>query len=169
MKWLFLGVCTLAILGGCSSGSGTHAGGILQLTVEDIERVEDVAFTGELEIDGLGKDYVIRPSREENELVVVRVTLFNQEARLAELDVKGLPAELRMDSGRYRSLNVDEERMGTEEFHVQLNKYIPLIRDFHYLNRGDELEGWLIFDVPKGSEAESLKWVAGGDIVIIDL
>ena len=49
-----------------------------------------------------------------------------------------------------------------------MNEYVPLIRDFHYLEEGSELKGWLIFDVPKKSEAELLKWEAGGDIIIID-
>ena len=56
-----------------------------------------------------------------------------------------------MDTGRYQFVNIYEERMQTEDFHAEMNEYVPLIRDFQYLEKGSELEGWLIFDVPKGS------------------
>ena len=117
-------------------------------------------------VPGRAKDYVIRPSNEENELVVIRARISNNAATRVELDIEALPPELRMDSGRYHSVNTYEARTPTEGVHAEMNEYVPLIRGYHYLEKGLELEGWLIFDVPKGSLAESFKWVAGEEIII---
>ena len=120
-------------------------------------------------VPGHVEDYVIRPSSEENELVVIRARISSNAVINVQLDIDALPPELRMDTGRYHSVNTYEARTPTEGAHAKMNEYVPLIRDFHYLEKGSELEGWLIFDVPKGSVAESFKWEAGGDIIIIDL
>ena len=36
------------------------------------------------------------------------------------------------------------------------------------MKKDTQLDGWLIFDIPEGSDVESFKWEAGGDIIIID-
>ncbi len=115
------------------------------------------------------RDYVIRPTSEENELVVIRARIDNKETKVAQLEIEAFPAELRMDSGRYASVNTYEVGVSTDQFHADKNEYMPLLRGYNRLEKGTELEGWLIFDVPKGSVAQSLKWEAGGDIIIIDL
>ena len=80
-----------------------------------------------------------------------------------------LPPELRMDSGRYHSVNTYEARTPTEGVHAEKNVYVPLIRGTQAWKKFQLAEGWLIFDVPKGSVAQSFKWEAGGDIIIIDM
>ena len=80
-----------------------------------------------------------------------------------------LPPELRMDSGRYHSVNTYEARTPTEGVHAEMNEYVPFLRGTQALEKDFQLEGWLIFDVPKGSVAQSFKWEAGGDIIIIDM
>ena len=136
------------------------------LRAADSYSISDDMLT--IAVPGHVRDYVIRPSSEENELVVTRARIGNNATTSAQLDIEALPPELRMDSGRYQSVNIYEARMPAEGFHAEMNEFLPLIRDFHYLEKGAELEGWLIFDVPKGSVAQSFKWEAGGDIIIID-
>ena len=117
---------------------------------------------------GQVRDYVIRPSSEENQLMVIRARIGNHAATRAQLDVEALPPELRMDTGRFKSVNTFEAGVPTEGFHAEKNVYIPFIRGTQAVERGFELDGWLVFDVPKGSQVNSFKWEAGGDIIIID-
>ena len=117
---------------------------------------------------GQVRDYVIRPSSEGNELVAVRARIGNHAATRAQLDIEALPPELRMDTGRYQALDTYEVRMPTEGFHANKNLYVPFIRGSQEVERGFELDGWLVFDVPKGSVPEAFKWEAGGDVIIID-
>ena len=128
--------------------------------------MEEVAYTEEPDADGLAKGYVIRPSSEENELVVIRAQVGNHAATRVRLDIEALPPELRMDSGRYNSVNTYEAGVPTVGFHAEKNVYIPFLRGSQKLDKGFELDGWLIFDVPKGSVAQSFKWEAGEEIII---
>ncbi len=127
-----------------------------------------VGDTLTLTVPGAVKDYVIRPSSEENQLMAIRTRVGNHAATRVQLDVEALPPELRMDTGRFKSLNTFEAGVPTEGFHLEKNVYIPFIRGSQALKKDTQLDGWLIFDVPKGSDVESFKWEAGGDIIIID-
>ena len=119
-------------------------------------------------VPGQVGDYVIRPSSEGNKLMVVRARIGNHAATRAQLDIESLPPEIRLDTGRFKSVNTYEAGVPTEGFHANKNVYVPFIRGSQAVERGFELDGWLIFDVPEGSQVESFKWEAGGDIIIID-
>ncbi len=49
--------------------------------------------------------------------------------------------------------------------------HIPIIRGEYELDRNFGVEGWLVFDVPKGtsSNLRSFRWGAGGDVIFIDI
>lgn len=100
---------------------------ILEVILEEIVTLYEVAYTGEPEADGLAKDYVIRPSSEENELTVIRARIINHAAPRAQIDVEARPPELRTDTGRYYSLNTYEARVPTDGFHSSKNAYVPFI------------------------------------------
>ena len=182
---------TASCIGGTSSALGrTYQGPILQLTLEEVVNVPEVVYTdypsetGELQeliVDpdfpcgkpGEGsldaKDYIIKPSSEGNELVVIRARLGNHAATRALVNVDALPAELRMDTGRYYAVNTYEARAPFDGFYLDKNTYTPLLRGSLELLKNCSLIGWMVFDVPMGAVAESLKWEAGGDIIIIDM
>ena len=146
----------------------TYQGLILHLTLEEIITVPEVAYTEEPDKASLKTDYIILPS-EGNELVVIRARVGNHAATRVQLDIDAQPAELRMDSGMYFAVNTFEVGKPADGFYADKNTYVPFIRGSQDLEKGFELRGWIIFDVPKGSVAESLKWGAGGDVIIIDL
>lgn len=139
--------------------------------LEHLGQAEFYSITGDtltLTVPGQVRDFVIRPSSEDNQLTVIRARIGNHAATRAQIDVEALPPELRMDTGRYHSLNTYQARVPTEGFHANKNVYVPFIRGAQEVEKGFELDGWLIFDVPKGSEVNSFKWEAGGDVIIID-
>jgi hypothetical protein len=161
---------TASCIGGTSSALGrTYQGPILQLTLEDIVTVPEVVYTEEPDADGAGKDYIILPSSEENELVLIRTRIGNHAATRVQLDIDSQPAELRMDVGRYYAINTNDVKVPADGFYANKNAYVPFIRGSQQLEKDFELDGWIIFEVPKGAVAESLKWEAGGDIIIIDM
>ena len=144
----------------------TFQGSILQLSLEQVIRLKEVAYTEEPDADGLAKDHVIKSSGEGNELVAIRAQVGNHAANQVALDMETSRAELLMDSGRYHSVNTYETGVPTDGFHAEKNVYVPFLRGSQVLDKGFKLDGWLIFDVPKGSVAESFKWVAGEEIII---
>ena len=146
--------------------SNTYQGTILQLSLEQIVVLHKVAYNEEPDEEGVVKDYVIQPSNGDNELVVIRVQVGNYVADSVEVDMETLPAELRTDSGLYKSLNTYEVGVPTDSFHEDRNKYIPFIRGSSELAKGFKLDGWLIFDIPRDSRIMSFKWQAGEQIII---
>lgn len=114
------------------------------------------------------QDHVIRPSSEENDLLVIRTRIGNHAATRAQLDIDRLPPELRLDTGRFKSVNTFARGVPSDGFHANKNVYIPIIRGIQAVERGFELDGWMVFDVPSGSQVEAYKWEAGNDIIIID-
>ena len=161
---------TASCIGGTSSALGrTYQGPILQLTLEEIVTVPEVVYTEEPDAVGALKDYIILPSSEENELVLIRTRVGNHAATRVQLDIDAQPAELRMDVGRYYAVNTHDVKVPADGFYANKNAYTPFIRGSQELEKDFELNGWIVFEVPKGAVAESLKWEAGGDIIIIDM
>ena len=161
---------TASCIGGTSSALGrTYQGPILQLTLEEVVNVPVVVYTEEPDATGAEKDYIIQPSSEGNELVLIRARLGNHAATRVQLDIDAQPAELRMDVGRYYAVNTHDVKVPADGFYAGKNAYVPFIRGSQELEKGFELDGWIVFEVPIGAVAESLKWEAGGDIIIIDM
>ena len=79
-------------------------------------------------VPGQVGDYVIRPSTEGNQLMVVRARIGNHAATRAQLDIEALPPEMRLDTGRFKSVNTYEAGVPTEGFHANKNVYVPFIR-----------------------------------------
>ena len=157
---------------GSTRKSCPNPSGIMEQEARFLELLSSAEFyavsgnTLTLTVPGAVRDYVIRPSSEANELVVIRAKVGNHAANRVALDMEASRAELLMDSGRYHSVNTYEAGVPTDGFHAEKNVYIPFLRGSQELDKGFELDGWLIFDVPKGSVAQSFKWEAGGEIII---
>ena len=146
----------------------TYEGPILQFELQEVITVSEVVYTEEPDKAGLEKDYIILPS-EGNELVVMRARVDNQTSTRVHLDIDIHPAELRMDTGRYYAVNTFKVSKPADRFYSDKNAYVPFIRGYQELEKGYGLRGWIIFDVPRGSIPESLKWETGGDVIVIDL
>ncbi len=153
-----------ACFGGSASLGRTFQGPILELTPVEMFNVPEVVYQEDDKAV-----YIIKPS-DGNNLLVLHARVGNHAATRAFLDIDSQPAELTMkNGGPIKALNTTQAKQpfdGTQ--HPSLNKYIPFIRGTQELEKGFELNGWIVFDVPKGDKVEQLKWEAGGDVIIID-
>ena len=131
-----------------------------------VETYEIVGNTLTLTIPRRFQDYVIRPSSEEHELMLIRARIGNYDGSLVLLDIEGEPPQLSTNTGTHDSVNSYTEASPTDNYHAQRNEFLPFVRGTQRLDVGFELHGWLVFDVPKGSEIESFKWVAGEEIIV---
>ena len=131
-----------------------------------VETYEIVGNTLTLTIPRRFQDYVIRPSSEEHELMLIRARIGNYDGSLVLLDIEGEPPQLSTNTGTHDSVNSYTEASPTDNYHAQKNEFLPFVRGTQRLEVGFELHGWLVFDVPKGSEIESFKWVAGEEIIV---
>ena len=141
--------------------------------------------------------YRLAPLSEEYELVLLRVKVENHTATSAVVNVDEQSAQLRdFLRGRYFPVDVSAraEEVGVPENpadrcsfpvnpespnvcvrflwnqtfeEVQPNGEVGLVQRSQELIKGHGLDGWMIFEVPKGLELRSFRWAAG-DTVTID-
>ena len=173
---LLLPLITAACSGGSSSLGLTFRGPILAITMVNIFTIPELAYTEED-----GSPTLIVPTSNDNELVVIHVRVQNHAAEEALLDIDAQPAELRTAGDqRFKAINTTQVGIPTDQQRLDENLETLLkrgiqfpqglfIRGVQELKKGFELDGWLVFDVPKGSKLDQLRWEAGGDIIFVDL
>ncbi len=141
--------------------------------------------------------YKLSPQSDENELVLLRVRVENHTATSAIVNIDRDSAQLRdFFQGKYAPVNVgalaqDAEvpEKPSDRCNVPVNPETPtecvrflwnavyeeqqpdgqvkLVQRAQQLPRGTGLDGWMVFEAPRGTEFRSFRWGAG-DTVIID-
>ncbi len=162
---------TAGVVGSTRKVCGEPNGVMEQETrfLEILGTAESFIISGDtltLTATGEVKDYVILPSSEDNELVAIHARVGAYASDSVDLDIEAQPPELLTESGRHFAVNTYQVGVHTKEFHDQKNDYSPFIRGSTRLEAGFELEGWIIFDVPKGSMPVAFEWLSGEEIII---
>ena len=162
-------LCAILAMTACVGGSGslgrTYQGSVLAVTLFQMEYLPDLGYF-DREND---THYLISPSSNTTELVLIGTRVDNVTATTAGIDLEDGPAELRTDDGaHWRSIDISKRQSVLETAHPKEDSHLPLNLGYFDLPRGQSLEFWMIFDVPKGAVIESFKWDGGGDVVIIE-
>ena len=174
---LVLPLLVLLIIGACSDsgllpvGKGAK-GSTLIIRIEDIARVEEIRFLGSDE-----KHYLVVPADSANELVVLRLSVFNAESTRVLMTVDEEAVELRgvNANDKYAPLNLflsGEELVSKEnirevqESHPAENRYTPIIVGPIDLPKDNAVDGWIVFEVPKGAKLREMRWDAGDTVFI---
>ena len=117
--------------------------------------------------DTAGKLRLVKPISANNKLVVVKLKIINDSVTHVSVFVDTEAAELG-DRGGSRGWNIDpyvnSVIVATEE--SELDKYTPFLNGHIELNKGFEVEGWMIFDIPRSVKPLTIWWRESDDIVI---
>jgi hypothetical protein len=181
------GLTVLAALGmaACSEVSSSYGqyykGRTLTLSVATIDRLPELRYTINAEEQD-PRYLLLTPSEDGLELVVVRLEVSNHTATSAILNVDGQSAELRdFLSNKYFPIDVAErveesedppKRRGGSAKVLGLQPdgtFAPnkgFIRGPFELLRGMGIEGWMVFETPKGTKFREFKWRAGDSLTI---
>lgn len=165
----FLPLVLVACSGGglLPIGQGVK-GETLIIVIEDIKRVQEVRYQGTDE-----NHYLVFPSSRDNELVVVRLNVHNQEATVVQMTVDEEALEIRGfgTNETYRVLNLNPSNPDNvkqvESTHPNEDRYVPFIAGAIELPQAHSVIGWTVFEVPKGAELREMRWDAGGDTIFI--
>ncbi len=123
---------------------------------------DKVAFS-----DGEGKHRVIRPRASNRQLAVVEVTVVNRTSTVMPLLIDPDAAQLGDRRGeRIFALDPFESSSFADSADVDEDKFAPLLWGEVSLERQFQLQGWMIFDVPKGLTLGSLWWSEIDDVVL---
>ena len=117
--------------------------------------------------DTAGKLRLVKPISADNKLVVVKLKILNDSVTHVPIYIDTEAAELG-DRGGSRGWNIDpyvnSVIVATEE--SELDKYTPFLNGHIELNKGFEVQGWMIFDIPRGIKPLTIWWRESDDIVI---
>jgi hypothetical protein len=151
-------------------------GRTLDLNVVALERLPELRYAT-IDANQAKHHYRIVPSSEDLELVLLRIKVENHTATSAIVDIDGQAAELRdFFRGSYRPIDVNQrveevsapENPGAERSMVFLwnqtledgtSKAFELKKDFG-------LDGWMVFEAPRGNKFSELRWRAGDSLTI---
>ena len=179
VRWCLVAFFALAALVACSGDGGlltpgqAGRGEALVVVLEDMRRVPEVRY--------LGRDaahYRVAPSSDDQELLVVRLTVYNEGSTTVLMNLNEEAAELRgfgLDE-KYRPLDVTPTNTTNvrkvEDTHSSEGRYMPFLsgiigtNDSPGLPLNHALEGWMVFEVPTGTRIREFKWEAGDSIFL---
>lgn len=168
-------------LGACSDVSPVfgqyHRGRVLDINVVTIERVDQLLYAT-LDTAQVEHHWRIRPSAEDLELVLVRLKVENHTATSAIVNVDERAAELRdFFQGKYFPINVNErvEEVSAPENPADERPMVFLWNraledggsEAFELQKDFGVDGWMVFEAPKGTKFRSLRWRAGDSLTIV--
>jgi hypothetical protein len=171
----------LLALGACSGTSSAfnqyYRGRILDVAIVTMERMPELRYRT---IDSQQKvhHYLVTPSEEGMELVLMRLKVENHTATSAIVDINEQAAELRdFLGGKYFPININERVKEVEapENPAQERSIVFLWnRTFEdgttkafELQRDYGIDGWMVFEAPKDTKFRELRW-RGGDSLSIE-
>lgn len=157
-KAVFLPIFLMLLVAVACGDSGPEiavvVGRSLELHTTYPEIVEQVAFT-----DTTGQHRVIRPRATNRQLIVTNVTIVNRTSLFTPLLIDSESAQLGDRRGeRIDALDPFEASRLVETAGPDENKYTPMLWGEVNLDREFQVDGWMVFDVPKGLILGSLWW-----------
>ena len=167
-------------LGACSDISPVfgqyHRGRVLDVNVVTLERVDRLLYAT-LDTAQVEHHWSISPSEEDLELVLVRLKVENHTATSAIVNVDERAAELRdFFQGKYFPIDVNER---VEEVSAPSNPADerPMVFLWNQalegggsaafeLQKDFGVDGWMVFEAPKGTKFRDFRWRAGDSLTI---
>ena len=115
---------------------------------------------------GTGEHRVLRPRASNRQLAAVLVTVVNRTSTVMPLLVDPEAARLGDRRGERIQAMDPFDRFGTVDApDIDEDKYSPLLWGDIQLDRNFQVQGWVIFDVPKGLTLGTLWWDEVDEVV----
>ena len=193
--WPLLVLCTALVFlswawAACSETSPSfgryYQGRTLALSVVTIERVPELRYSTMAQAQA-ARHYRLIPAEKNFEVVLVRLKVENHTATSAIVNVEGQTVELRdFFRGQYYPVNVSLREQGGRVEEVKdppgktgwSVKVIETTADGRtppgqgFIHGAFELQkdmgvdGWMVFEAPKGTRFRELRWAAGDTVYI---
>ena len=146
----------MILVAGCFTTDNmfSNKGDVLQIVASKVEVVDNVLY-----YDESGDVYEVNPSGEGNVLALVKARIINQKSTQISLFVDELAAKLSIKEAQgaspiyYLERGVKSSKTIPSDY-----KYGPFIWGQVDIPLGYEINGWMIFEVTKGSKYHSFIW-----------
>jgi len=143
------------------------AGRTLWIRAEQPKAQPVILYAG-ADTSGTIRTWAMEPeNKTDNELVYVEVTLINQTSGAVNLVIDDNAAKL-LDGDRtsYTPVNTIERAFTAENIpRYNIPGFVPMWGSLK-LNRGEQVTGMLVFELPQGSSFDELRWRASDSAII---
>ncbi len=141
------------------------AGRVLWMQLEEPKVVPAIHYQNP-DTAGVLTNWEIKPQNPDNALAVIKVSLINQQSARVVVVIDENAAILMTDDGRsFRPMNVltESKPIATLDNSLRQSEFVGLWRSVS-INSGENLNGWMVFEVPRGSEFREFRWAASDTI-----
>ena len=141
------------------------AGRVLWMQLEEPKVVPAIHYQNP-DTAGVLTNWEIKPENPDNVLAVIKVSLINQQSARVVVVIDENAAILMTDDGRsFRPMNVltESKPIATLDNSLRQSEFVGLWRSVS-INSGENLNGWMVFEVPRGSEFREFRWAASDTI-----
>lgn len=144
-----------------------HRGRTLDVNVVSLERVPELRYST-IDPTNVIRHYRLTPKDDGAELILVRLKVENHTATSAIVNVDEQAAELRdFFTGKYFPIDVAKRVKEVPEPPGKQGRSLVFITGPFELRMDTGVDGWMVFETPKGTKFRELRWLAG-DTVSID-
>lgn len=161
---LALSLIVVPALAGCGGEPERLSGRGRSLEVHTTQPliVDKLAFT-----DNDGQHLVIRPRASNRQLVLLNIAVINRTSLVTPLFIDSEAAQLGDRRGeRIDALDPFESAKVVDAADPEENMYSPFLWGDVQLDRDFQVDGWMVFDVPKGLILGSLWWDEVDSIIV---
>lgn len=140
----------------CARGPTTVYGWgrYLTLRVTNLQPVEEVAY-----VDVDGTPYTVRPRAEDRVLMAVLLALINEKSYIVTLNIDDRSAYLEDRQGnRYPAVDPFTRRERLEVAPEEPERFLPFLWGRMTLYQDYQVQGWMLFEVPRGFRPSRLVW-----------
>ena len=150
--FLFLGFGNLACVSDVDPGQWV-SGRIMRMNVKKVERSPSISYKDE------GSTYIVQPSDSQLELILVNVTLVNHRSAAVSMFIDNKSAQLSGTGGNsYSPIDPFSQRISTGELNDLPLNVSPFIWGVSEFPKDFKINGWLIFEIPKGAPLRGFRW-----------
>lgn len=160
-----------ALSAGCGSDDPDYAfarGRSIEIHAQRPVLLEKISFSSTSTKAGVStlQHRIIRPKASNRELAAVLVTVVNRTSTVMPLLIDPEAARLGDRRGqRINALDPFERSVVIEAADEEEDEYSPLLWGEIQLDRNFQVEGWVLFDVPKGLTLGTLWWDEVDDVL----
>ncbi len=143
------------------------AGRVLWIQLEEPKVVPAIHYQNP-DTAGVQTNWEIRPQNPDNVLAMIKVSLINQQSARTVVVIDENAAILMTEEGRsFRPVNIltESKPIATLDNSLLQNTFIGLWRTVN-ISSGENLNGWMVFEVPRGSGFREFRWAASDSITV---
>ena len=152
------------------SGDKLYVGGrTLWLRSEEPKTLDYILYEAS---DTKGDMYfweIMPDDMDSNNLALVEITISNQKSNTVNLNIDYESSELHTEDAKYKPLNIIQraEAKTNDDFSKTntIENFIPMWGKV-VLNRGEQIRGYIVFEVKKNSDYKQFRWKTADTIIV---